>query len=113
MSFLCEVPSCTAVECSIGSTGSICFHPPRKTKAENISISLVQTLLHESKRRVESAYNLVRFRASEFMGFMISDVDRQYREEEMYAVPIAYGLKGYSLLNAVMREMMEHVLLEM
>lgn len=43
---------------------------------------------------------------------MISDLDRQYREEEMHAVPIAYGLKGYSLLNSVMRDIMEYVLLE-
>jgi hypothetical protein len=43
---------------------------------------------------------------------MISDLDRQYREEEMHAVPIAYGLKGYSLPNSVMRDIMEYVLLE-
>ena len=103
VSFLCEV------QCV---TGIFCFHQPRQPYRNSVSIQFTQTLLHESEQRIGSAYNLTRTRASEFLGFMISDLDRQYREEEMHAVPIAYGLKGYSLPNSVMRDIMEYVLLE-
>jgi hypothetical protein len=112
VSFLCEVQSVTGIECDIKPIGIFCFHPPRQPYKDSISIQFTQTLLHECEQRIGSAYNLTRTRASEFLGFMISDLDRQYREEEMHAVPIAYGLKGYSLPNSVMRDIMEYVLLE-
>ena len=112
VSFLCEVQSVTGIECDIKPIGIFCFHPPRQPYKDSISIQFTQALLHECEQRIGSAYNLTRTRASEFLGFMISDLDRQYREEEMHAVPIAYGLKGYSLPNSVMRDIMEYVLLE-
>lgn len=90
----------------------MCRHKSNEIPNSTISIQSVQTLLHDSEKKIESAYNLTRTRASEFLGFMISDVDRNYREEEFHSVPIAFGLKGYSLSNKVMREMMEYVLLE-
>ena len=43
---------------------------------------------------------------------MISDVDRNYREEGLHSIPIVYAMKGYSLSNQVMRNMMEFVLTE-
>jgi hypothetical protein len=50
----------------------------------------IQTWLHECEIKLESTYNLTRTRASAFLGFMISDVDRNYREEELHSIPIAY-----------------------
>lgn len=115
VTFLCKLQSCTGVNCrnsSETSTSLLCRHKSNEIPNSTISIQSVQTLLHDSEKKLESAYNLTRTRASEFLGFMISDVDRNYREEEFHSVPIAFGLKGYSLSNKVMREMMEYVLLE-
>ena len=61
---------------------------------------------------LESGYQLTRSRASEFLGFMLSDLDRFFKEAELHAVPIAYALKGYSLSTQTLRSMMEFVLLK-
>jgi hypothetical protein len=103
------------IECRSSDTSAyvFCRHESQIIIAnETISIQSVQALLHDTEKKLESAYNLTRTRASEFLAFMLSDVDRNYKEEEFHSVPIAYGLKGYSLPNQVMREMMEYVLLE-
>ena len=59
---------------------------------------------------VQRAYNLTRKKASELLGFMISDLDREYSFDQLHSVPIAYGLKGYSLSCSVLRKMTEMVL---
>jgi hypothetical protein len=41
---------------------------------------------------------------------MISDLDREYSFDQLHSVPIAYGLKGYSLSCSVLRKMTEMVL---
>ena len=89
-----------------------CKHVPDLKPHEKNHLRTIQTWLHECEIKLESTYNITRTRASEFLGFMISDVDRNYREEELYSIPIAYAMKGYSLSNQVMRNMMEFVLAE-
>ena len=43
---------------------------------------------------------------------MISDLDREYSFEQLHSVPVAYGLKGYSLPISALREMIDTVLAE-
>ena len=93
--FVCDVQSCKGVECKgivSGPREKMCFHGNSGTNEESIDIRTVQTWLHECLTCLESSYQLTRNRASEFLGFMVSDLDRLYKEEELHAVPIAYGL---------------------
>jgi hypothetical protein len=114
VSLLCEIASCKAINCQELSLMSavFCKHVPDLKPPEQNHLRTIQTWLHECEIKLESTYNLTRTRASEFLGFMISDVDRNYREEELHSIPIAYAMKGYSLSNQVMRNMMEFVLAE-
>ena len=114
MSLLCEIASCKAINCQELSLMSavFCKHVPDLKPPEQNHLRTIQTWLHGCEIKLESTYNLTRTRASEFLGFMISDVDRNYREEELHSIPIAYAMKGYSLSNQVMRNMMEFVLAE-
>ncbi|MEW8542406.1 MAG: YqaJ viral recombinase family protein, partial [Candidatus Thiodiazotropha sp.] len=115
VTFLCEVQSSKGLECREMISdlhGKLCFHINPGTSEETLNIRTVQTWLYECLTCLESSYQLTRNRASEFLGFMISDLDRLYKEEELHAVPIAYGLKGYSLSTQTLRAMMEYVLFE-
>ena len=61
---------------------------------------LIEGLINVS-RDVERAYNLTRKKASELLGFMISDLDREFSFDQLHSIPIAYGLKGYSLPSSI------------
>ena len=61
---------------------------------------------------IEEAYNILRIKASEILCFLLSDLDHMYKPELPHSIPVAYGLKGYSLKSEAMRSMMETVLSE-
>lgn len=58
------------------------------------------------------AYKLNRLVAKEIMVVMLSDLDRTPKPEMPHAVPIAYGLTGYSLQTDCMRKAITYILNE-
>jgi hypothetical protein len=76
---------------------------------EPTSTNKVQEILYNAEENLDRAYQLTRNKASEFLGFMISDLDREYLTNALHSVPIAYGLKGYSLPTGTLRNMLEFV----
>ncbi|OWF39409.1 hypothetical protein KP79_PYT22952 [Mizuhopecten yessoensis] len=61
---------------------------------------------------LNAAYKLNRVKANEFLGIMISDLDRMSSMTSIPSVPIAFGLKGYSLPTDTLRNVLEFVLTE-
>lgn len=109
--FLCEFPSVQGIECSLESQGTFCYHQrnTKKTMPLLMDTSFVKKVLCQCESTMKRAYELSRTRATEFLGFMVSDLDRTYDAEMHHAIPVAYGLKGYSLPTSTLREMVEHV----
>ena len=61
---------------------------------------------------IESSYQLARKKATELLVWLISDVHRTWKPEISHSIPVAYGLKGYSLPARAMRNMCEEILQE-
>ena len=115
--FVAEVSSIKALECNNAQhfpdqNSSYCFHDSRDNVNQDVTLKALLCLSHEVNTCLDKAYKLCRTRATEFLGFMISDLDREYNPEHYHAVPIAYALKGYSLPIDILRKMIEHVLVE-
>jgi hypothetical protein len=66
--------------------------------------------MFESRTVFKEAYKLTRLRATEYLGFLVSDLDRQVSTNGLYSLPIAFGMKGNSLPCNILRDMIEHVL---
>ena len=48
--------------------------------------------------------------ATEVLLYLVSDLDRTHSKDRMHAVPIGYGLKGYSITAEITRKMMDDIL---
>lgn len=70
------------------------------------------SVLFQSEDCIMGAYNLVRIPAKEVFIAMLSDMDRQHKRELPHAIPIAYGLSGYSLKVDSIRELMLTLILQ-
>ncbi|MES9972477.1 MAG: hypothetical protein ABW092_20780 [Candidatus Thiodiazotropha sp.] len=114
--FLVEVRSVKSMDCNAklmsDETSPYCYHESCGDKIQDMNLKAFLCVCHEARSSLDKAYKLCRTRATEFLGFMISDLDREYNPEQYHAVPIAYALKGYSLPIDILRKMIEHVLLE-
>ncbi|MES9902851.1 MAG: hypothetical protein ABW168_09220 [Sedimenticola sp.] len=115
--FLIEVPSVRAADCQHCSveieTGdsTFCMNSSVESNHEtNTELKSVLEILYNAEQATKQSYQLTRHKASEFLGFMISDTDRNFHPELLHSVPIAYGLKGYSLPTSILRTMIEDVL---
>ena len=111
--FICEVLSLQSVDCSCTDKPDdkqmFCCHTSNNQKLE-LTLNEAQECLHNCNLNVESAYKLTKAKATEFLGFMISDLDREYKSEQLHSIPVAYGLKGYSMPTETLRRMIEDVL---
>lgn len=107
-----EVKSVTGQVCPI-SSGSVeapyCDHKER-SKSCTLCVDDVLQLIFESQAVFNESYKLPRKRATEFLGFLLSDLDRNVSHNDLYSLPIAFGMKGHSLPCKILREMIEHVL---
>ena len=92
------------------TTEIYCVHKKPKSSNTRISVRNIQEIIQKATVSINRAYELNRTRAHEFLGFMVSDLDREYSLERYHAVSIAYGLKGYSLPTKTLRGMIEYVL---
>lgn len=68
------------------------------------------TMLPCIKNTLKHSFELTRKKATEVLVWLVSDVDRAWRPETPHSVPVAYGLKSYSLTSAVMRNMTDEIL---
>lgn len=114
--FIAEVSSVKAMDCELKSVEDhvFCSHNSNidRTNFDDVTLQRIQEVLYNCDIYVESAYKLTKPKASEFLGFMISDLDREYKAEQLHSIPIAYGLKGYSMPTTTLRCMIEQVLSE-
>ena len=115
--FLLEIPSLKALDCAVTNDSDSLFcsrHCESVVRKYEIDHELIylQEIIYNAELNLDRAYQLVRNKASEFLGFMISDLDRNYNIDMLHSVPIAYGLKGYSLPTSALRTMIEIVLKE-
>ena len=116
VTFLVEIPSVYGIECDGKSetTNVFCMHSQTDASSEKelFNVRQLQIKVRKLQVSVTQAYILTRTKATEFLGFMLSDLDREYHSERHPAVPVAYGLKGYSLPTTTIRKMIEFVLKE-
>ena len=113
--FLAEVPSVKVIPCAHSEPNSLeeqrHFHDSERRPATNRT-ELSHALRIANKAQTElviTAEKLTRPTASEILVFMLSDLDRTFDPEKTHSIPIAYGLKGYSLRSDVMRSMISFV----
>lgn len=74
-----------------------------------MKIKSLQGTIGRLRKLFTEADHLTKLIASEILVFMLSDVDRKFKPEMPHAIPIAYGLKGYSLKSESLRNMINHV----
>ena len=103
-SFIAEFPSLKAVLCTCQPTenkDSVFGHhmDGGSISNESFSIGRILAALDTSKQAINQAYDLLRKPAKEVLVTVISDLDRQARsiDSVAHAVPIHYGLSGFSL----------------
>ena len=69
-----------------------------------------QTTLYELSETIKESALLSRHMATQVLVYLVSDLDRTHSQERMHAVPIGYGLKGYSITAEITRKMMDDIL---
>ena len=111
--FLAEMTSLKASDCEHSNTSGenekFCSHKSEH-KTGMLTVRETMECLHNCDKHIENAYKLTKAKACEFLGFMISNLDREYKTEQLHSIPIAYGLKGYSMSTDTLRSMIEDVL---
>jgi hypothetical protein len=70
--------------------------------------NVTQTLLKAGKTH-EEIYELLRTPGKEVLVTVLSDLDRKQERERVHAIPVAYGIAGYSLSSENVRSILEHV----
>ena len=58
---------------------------------------------------MDEAHLYSRRKATEILGFVLTDTDREWNAEVMHHLPVAYAMKGYSLTSDVLRKMCNDV----
>ena len=90
----------------------LCTHQdeniPSRHQNDVMSVSSCEKMMCKVRDRICEAYNVVRLPAKEVLVMVLSDLDR-IQESGEHAVPIAYGLSGFSLTNDSIRNMLKHV----
>lgn len=115
-----EIPSVTAVvqdHSPIEDTNSPYVWPGRTENVlpherPGIVMDLV-TYLQQGKQAIYDVHQVCRRRATEILGFLLSDTDRVWNPEAPHHIPVAYALKGYSLPVQNARRMVDKVLQEL
>ncbi|KAL5016421.1 hypothetical protein ScPMuIL_006010 [Solemya velum] len=112
--FLGEFPSIVATACTHHPAGNtnepVHIHSPRDPRRKrDLPLGSLRRVMTRSASVVEDSDRLTKPLSAEILVFMLSDLDRLPTLEQPRAVPIAYGLKGYSMKTEVMRKMISHV----
>ena len=115
VTFVMEVPALIAKKSEHNPTLTEIANPPfllprEKASASPATVPSIHQALLEAQCSVHSAYQLNRKQAVEVLVWLLSDVNRMWQPEIPHSVPIAYGLKGYSLPSDIMRGICDDIL---
>ena len=70
----------------------------------------MSSILFDSEVITTEAYELTRRKATEVVVWLMSDIDRLWHAEIPHSIPVAWAMKGNSLLVRTMRDMTEDIL---
>ena len=114
-SFVAEFPSLKGVPCTYQptETKSVFGHhmDDASIMNESFSVGRILAALDTSKQAINQAYDVLRQPAKEVLVTVISDLDRQARsiDSVAHAIPIHYGLSGFSLNMKTVRGMLGEI----
>ena len=95
---LAEFPSSTALTCSHSDStrdGQVSFGE-HTNGHRKITVVEAEQALYRARTSMEEAYTLLRLPAKEVVVALITDLDRIKQTDIPHAIPISYGLAGYS-----------------
>ena len=106
--FVAEFPSLIGIPCRCGNaenpSGVYGYHSDQiDANIQAMSMDDAVIMTKGSTKALEDAYQVMRKPAKEVLVTMISDLNRMSSEFSGYAVPIQYGLSGFSLSMDVAR----------
>jgi hypothetical protein len=112
--FVAEVPSVTAMSCDHTDSQNNVHQRHYHTATheglyKGMTLETFQKAILAIPALLNEAHMLTYPRATEIVVFMMSDLNRTYHPERPHSVPVAYGLRGYSMTTDVMRKMMNEV----
>ena len=117
VTFKAEVKSVIAKVCCHANesvyTSDVKFNLHGTTASNRLTVCTpadFQTTLYELGETVKESALLSRHMATEVLIYLISDLDRTHTPERQHAVPVGYGLKGYSITTDITRKMMDDIL---
>ena len=116
---LAEFPSCNSSVCThTGKTYQIenarGYHasPPNRdssVKQTYARLTKIGQTIMRTVKCIEEMYDVLRTPGKEVLVTLLSDMDRMKQSEHAHAIPIAYGLSGYSLKVEVIRSMVAEI----
>ena len=83
-----------------------------KEKRSKVTMKDIRDGLDRTSTLVRDMYNLLRQKATEVMVWVLTNKDRNSKQEIPCSIPIAFGLKDYKLTASAMRQATEFVLEE-
>ena len=104
---LCELPLSHGEMSAIQPSGKFsAYHYCKDPKRIDISIFLDNDFQETSLQvadLVEEGFNFLRVEAAEILAFVATDSDRILKPGIKPHIPIAYGLRGHSMSNDIVR----------
>ena len=110
---VCEIPRIECKPCNLQLTHkfSAC-HVPRSLQDPNENVMFdgnFQDFCFECADIIEEGINFLHIEATEILAFVATDCQRTYQSGIPPHLPIAYGLRGPSLPNAVMQNIVNDI----
>ena len=110
---LCEVPRIKGTSSNLDVTEKFsAYHLPTSIQDANENVMFegnFQDFCFECADHIEEGINFLRIEATEILAFVATDCQRTYQSGMLPHLPIAYGLRGPSLPNAVMRNIVNDI----
>lgn len=79
----------------------------------NYSVQSACNTYYNLKNGIKDAHEKTKNGCTEILVWVVSDLNRHYNPEKAHALPVAYGLKGYSLSTQILRNMHVEMIMEL
>ena len=113
MGVLCEVHRIKGTSSNLDVTEKFsAYHLPTSIQDANENVMFegnFQDFCFECADHIEEGINFLRIEATEILAFVATDCQRTYQSGIPPHLPIAYGLRGPSLPNVVMRNIVNDI----
>ena len=110
---LCEVPRIKGTSSNLDVTEKFsAYHLPTSIQDANKNVTFegnFQDFCFECADHIEEGINFLHIEATEILAFVATDCQQTYQSGIPPHLPIAYGLRGPSLPNAVMRNIVNDI----